>query len=257
MEFKKVTNEVLNEIIAVWQNTHSGLYSNFFGLQDKYTYEYYNSEHTILIRRKEFDFFRIYLLSDSREDIKILLGDLQDEEYVFNVPTKKSIEEWDAVLIAAGFKYYETYSKMINTKISSMKIIQTEGTCFAKLEELDQIHNILKESFSVYTSHIQDRDELIEYINNKNIRVEHAKNGSVCGVVIFSVTGTTATATAWASNGEHGMDLYLDMFNYFIEKGAKRYIFWVRDSNVKVKKLYEKLGAVPLGVKDYTYIKKK
>lgn len=256
MEFKQISNEALNELISEWQKKHKALFSNFFGLQSKYSYEYSNSDNTFLIRQKEFDFYRIYLLSDNKCDLESLLSSLNYDVYVFNVPTKTPIDEWDEVLKVGGFEFLETFSKMSNTKFANLKITQTEGTCPATIGELDQIQILLEKTFSIYTAHIPDKDELEKSIANQTVRVEHAEDGSICSLVIYSVTGTTATASAWLSNGEHGMDLYLDMFNYFIEKGAKRYIFWVRDSNVKVKKLYQKLGAVSLGVTDYTYIKK-
>lgn len=255
MDFNQVSNETLNGLISEWQSNHKALYSNFFGLQKENLYEYCMSENTIMIRLKEFDFFRIYLMSDDKKDLLVMLGKLNDDVYVFNVPTKDSIDDWEEILVAGGFKFLETFSKMSNTKFANLKITQTEGTCLATIDELEQIQQMLEGTFSVYTAHIPSREELIKSIENGTVRVEHAKDGKICSLVIYSVTGTTATASAWISNGEHGMDLYLDMFNYFIEKGAKRYVFWVRDSNVKVKKLYEKLGAVSLGVKDYTYIK--
>lgn len=256
MEFKNETNDTINGLISAWQEIHKSMFSNFFGLQSNCSYEYYETDHTFIIRRKEFDFYRIYLLSDSKTELQTILCGLDDGVYVFNIPTKKTIDEWDEILKNGGFEYFETYSKMCNTKFVTMKHHQTEGTDYAKHEELKQIQDFMKNSFSPYTSHVPELSELEEYQKCNTIRVERSRDGKICGLMIYSVVGTTATSLVWASNGEHGMDLYFDMYNYFLEKGAKRFLFWVRDTNIIPYKLYVKYGAVPMGVKDYTYVKR-
>ena len=87
--------------------------------------------------------------------------------------------------------------------------------------------------------------------------VDHDNNGNVCGVNIFTITGTNAYGNAWVDEGERGLDIFIDMFNLFIDKGVKRFTFWVNDRNNKVIKMHKIMGAKPDGLKDYTYIKHK
>ena len=252
--FKKESNDKLNEMIAEWQKNHKAEYSNFFGLQDNCEYEYYESAHSFLLRKHEFDFYRIYLLSEEKEDLMSQFVDLSDEVYVFNIPTKKPIDEWDGLLKHCGFEYYETYTKY-SIDMSKIGLSPEEDYVEnARNEETDEIMKLLLEGLPVFTAHLPEKERLKQMISENKVRVTH-DDGYISGVCISYVTGTTAFGDAWVNHGSHGLDLLMDMYNGFINRGAKRYLFWVRDSNTKVRKMYIRSGAISLGIKDYTYVK--
>ncbi len=252
--FKKETKDKLNEMIAEWQKNHKTEYHNFFGLQENCEYEYYESVHTFILRKCEFYFYRIYFLSEDRGDVISQLSDLSGEVYVFNIPTKKPIEEWDGLLKVCGFKYYETYTKY-SIDMSKIGLTLVEDYVEnARVEETDEIMKLLLEGLPVFTAHLPEKERLKQMISENKVRVTH-DDGYVSGVCISYVTGTTASGDAWVSHGSHGLDLLMDMYNGFINNGAKRYLFWVRDSNTKVRKMYIRSGAISLGIKDYTYVK--
>lgn len=252
--FKNITRELLNNLISSWQSNHKTVFTNFFGLHNDEDYDYYESGSTFLIRKKEFNFFRLYLLSESKENIVCLLEQLKDDTYVFNLPTKKTFEDWDALLKECGFEYYETYTKY-SIDMSTKQISPVEHVEDARIDESNDIMKLLMEGLPVFTAHLPEKDKLEQLISEKKVRVTRDDNGSVTGVCISYVTGTTASGDAWVNKGENGLDLLMDMYNGFINNGAKRYLFWVRDSNTKVRKMYIRSGAVSLGIKDYTYVK--
>lgn len=254
MIFKKDSNSVITTKINEWMDHHKAVYSNFFGLDENKAYEYIITEHTVLIRVKEFYFYRIYFLSDEKGELENLLLGLNDVEYVFNLPTKKPFEEWDALLTECGFEYYETYTKY-SIDMSTKQITPVEHVEDARIEESEAIMNLLMEGLPIFTAHLPEKEKLEQLISEKKVRVTRDENGGVTGVCISYVTGTTASGDAWVNKGEHGLDLLMDMYNGFINNGAKRYLFWVRDSNTKVRKMYIRSGAVSLGIKDYTYVK--
>ncbi len=253
MEFIQGNNSAIASIINEWMDKHKSVYSNFFGMDDSKAYEYCITDHSVLIRTKEFDFYRIYLLSDCKGELENILHELVDDEYVFNLPTKKSFEEWDALLRKCGFEYYETYTKY-NMDMSTKQLTPVEFVEDATFEEAESIMNLLMEGLPVFTAHLPEKKRLEQLIAEKKVRVTH-DDGLVSGVCISYVTGTTASGDAWVNKGTHGLDLLMDMYNGFINNGAKRYLFWVRDSNTKVRKMYIRSGAESLGIKDYTYVK--
>lgn len=256
MQFIKDTTPAITAKINEWMDHHKAIYSNFFGLDNTKAYGYCVTEHAFLIRMKEFYFYRIYFLSDDKEEIENILSGLNDVEYVFNLPTKKIFDEWDALLKKCGFDYYETYTKY-SMDMSTKQLSPVEHVEDAEAEEVEEIMNLLMEGLPIYTAHLPEKDRLMQLISEKKVRVTHDENGHVNGICISYVIGTTASGDAWVNKGEHGLDLLMDMYNGFINNGAKRYLFWVRDSNTKVRKMYIRNGAVSLGIKDYTYVKYK
>ena len=256
MHFLKDNTASLNVKINEWMDHHKAVYSNFFGLDNTKAYEYIITEHSVLIRMKEFYFYRIYFLSDDKGELENLLLGLNDVEYVFNLPTKKPFDEWDALLKTSGFDYYETYTKY-NMDMSTKQLSSVDHVEDAKAEESEEIMNLLMEGLPIYTAHLPEMERLLQLISEKKVRVTRDGNGHVDGVCISYVIGSTASGDAWVNKGEHGLDLLMDMYNGFINNGAKRYLFWVRDSNTKVRKMYIRSGAVSLGIKDYTYVKYK
>lgn len=254
LQYKKDDNTNINAIINQWLDGHKAVYSNFFGLDNEKPYEYIATEHAVLIRTKEFYFYRVYFMSDNKEEIVELLKQMTDSTYVFNLPTKKPFEEWDALLTECGFEYYETYTKY-SIDMSTKQITPVEHVEDAHIEESEAIMSLLMEGLPIFTAHLPEKEKLEQLISEKKVRVTRDENGGVTGVCISYVTGTTASGDAWVNKGEHGLDLLMDMYNGFINNGAKRYLFWVRDSNTKVRKMYIRSGAVSLGIKDYTYVK--
>lgn len=254
IKFSQAENCVIRAKINDWLDNHKPSYSNFFGLDDNRKYELFMADNSVLIRMKEFDFFRLYLLSDNTDEVVSLLGDLKDAIYVFNLPTKKPFDEWDELLKASGFEYYETYTKY-NMDLSTKQITPIDHVENASIDESDEILELLMEGLPVFTAHLPEKQSLVRLIIENKVRVTHDEDGKISGVCISYVLGSTAFGDAWVNKGEHGLDLLMDMYNGFINNGAKRYLFWVRDSNTKVKKMYIRSGAISLGIKDYTYVR--
>jgi disulfide oxidoreductase YuzD len=253
-EFKKISRGELAEMIEGFQSSCKILLTNFFGLSNDIEYEVLCGEKTILFRIPENDYFRLYILC---ADIPELVSFLKciECECVINIPTKKSIEEWDNALIEGGFEYYTTYSHYLNMTIPSMEKKDTSTIVYAKLADVQQVYDLLYRNFPIYAAHLPSMSELEEMIKENRVIADYDKLGNVCGVNIYTITGTTAYGNGWVDEGDCGLGIFLDMFDVFVEKGVKRFVFWVRDDNKKVIKMHKMMGANPDGLKDYTYVK--
>lgn len=255
-KFIKESKVVIEKLIDDWKIDHKPILSNFYGLEEGYPYEYLMSNSSVIIRKQESDFYRVYILTTDTEDIVPALIDLKGCDYIINIPSRKPIDDWDELLKKCGFEYYETYSRICNPKVATMKKRPTAIEEFAKPTDLDDIMDLLTENFSLYTAHLPSKEKMMQMIEGHQIYVDRYENGHVCGVNIFEINGPVGYGVAWLDKGEYGLDLQLNMFNHFIDHGVKRLIGWVRDSNVKVVKMHLRMGASPDGLKDYTYIKK-
>jgi len=255
-KFIKESKEAIEKLIDDWKAEHKPILSNYFGLATGFDYDYQIVDGTIVVRKKEGDFYRLFVLSTDAAELTTILSCLQ-EEHVINIPSRKPIDDWQAVMKDSGFEYYSTYSRYCNTKIATMKKHKTTLNIHATIENTEEIYQLLTETFSPYTGHLPSKEELEEMILNQQVLVDKYSDGHVCGVNIHTITGVTGYGNAWVDKGEHAVELLLDMYNEMIEKGVKRHVFWVNDANTGVAKMHIKMGAKLDGLKDYTYIKNK
>lgn len=255
-KFIKENKEVIEKLIDDWKVEHKPILSNYYGLTAGFDYDYLIENRTIVVRKKEGEFFRLFVQTTNASTLASILGSLQ-EEYVINIPSRKPIDDWEELMKQCGFEYYSTYSRYCNTKIATMKKHKTTLNIHATIENAEEIYQLLTETFSPYTGHLPSKEELEEMILNQQVLVDKYSDGHVCGVNIHTITGVTGYGNAWVDKGEHAVELLLDMYNEMIEKGVKRHVFWVNDSNIGVAKMHIKMGAKPDGLKDYTYIKNK
>ena len=254
MEFTESTRDELLKIIDGFQCNNKVLYSNFYGLGSFLTFNVFKGEKSVLIRVPEHNYHRLFVLSADRTELTSILKAL-DTEYVINIPTRKEVDDWSSLLLECGFEHYATYSHYMNLTVPSMeKRITTTGT-FAKPDELQQVYDLLYRSFPPYASHLPDKQELAKMIEGNRVITDYGDDGRICGVNIFTITGTTAYGNAWVDEGERGLEIFFDMFNIFIDSGVKRFVFWIRDGNKSVIKMHKMMGAKPDGLKDYTYVK--
>ena len=250
--FSPIEKEELHNEVVIFNKNHKILYNNFYGVKD-YLYEYFKSEHCLFIRYKEFDFYRLFVISDNADILKFSLSQLSDSEYVINIPSKRGIDGWVDIFNSSGFEPFETYSRYFK-KVNTRKI-PVEGISFAQISDLDDISELLYNNFCKYTDHLPSVEELKQMIGNNQVLVDRDNSGKACGVNIFTITGTTAYGNAWIDMGDNAINLYLAGRNVYVDKGVKYNYFWVRDSNEKVAKMHIKMGAKADGLKDYTFIK--
>lgn len=252
--FQSITRSELVSIIDEFQRNNRVIRSNIFSLVDSSDYSVMCGKGTVLFRVPEFNYHRLFVLSTDLEELSSMLKSL-DTEYVINIPSKKGIDDWAGVLEGSGFKHYTTYSRYLNLEVPNMEKRSTSTGSFAKSEELQQVLDLLYRSFPPYAAHLPDKEELESMIDEERVITDYGKDGKVCGVNIFTITGPTAYGNVWVDEGERGLEILFDMFNVFIDKGIKRFVFWVRDGNKNVIKLHKMLGAKPDGLKDYTFVK--
>ena len=115
--FSHIPASEIQALVADFKNTHQIVLSNYFGVKESDDHEMLVSAQTLLLRKKEHDFQRLFLLSSDEAELVALLKTLDDEDYVLNIPTKKGIGQWEQVLSEAGFTFLAQYDRYYNREI--------------------------------------------------------------------------------------------------------------------------------------------
>jgi len=227
-------------------------FNNYYGVNENDNCEIFSADNTLLIRKKEFHYFRLYVMAIDETELSLLLKKLGEVEYVINIPSKTSIDNWDLLLRNSGFDFLDVYSRFYNKAIP---YYPSSIDTFATEDEIEDIASLLYNNFSVYTDHLPTKEEIMGMVAERQIITDH-KDGKVCGVMIYTITGNKGYFNAWIDKGENALSLLFKAKNILIENGVKYCYYWIKDTNKPVIKIHTLLGGKPDGLKDYTYIKR-
>lgn len=228
------------------------LYNNYYGVEADAECDIFKTENTILIRKKEFHFYRLFIMSIDKNELGTLLISLSGNEYTINIPSRKPIPEWDSLLSACGFETLDTYSRYMNDHI---RTYPTNIDTFATHDEIDAIADLLYSHFSLYTDHLPSRKELQKMVANHQVITDHM-DGKVCGTMIYTIIGNKGYQNAWIDNGENGLAMLFKVKSLFLERGVNYCYYWINDNNKPVIKMHSIMGGKPDGLKDYNYLKR-
>lgn len=226
--------------------------SNYFGVGNDDECSVYLGDNTVLIRKTEYDFYRLFIQSADIAEAKKLLNNLNGERYVINIPSKKPIPEWYDLLESSGFENIGIYNRYYSTKV---KLRKSASGDFATIEDSEAIDNLLKSNFSLYTDYLPTYKQLCEMIENNQVLVSRDEQGNVKGTLIYTIQGKKCYYNAWIDFSGKGLFLLYKAYNIAVEHGIQYVYFWVNSTNVNVINLHLMMGAQPDGLKDYTFIK--
>lgn len=227
-------------------------YSNYYGSRLEEGDDYIETESSLILRKKEGDFYRIYVMSVSEAEVIDILKKLPGVN-ILNVPAKSDVSEWKAMMQSAGFEYVSVYERYYYKKVKERK--NAESINYATPEQVEAICTLFRNHFSLYTDYLPAKDEMAALVKRGNVIVNYSE-GELCGAFVYETEGRKCYLRAWYDRGENGLKLLFDVYCIMYLKGISYAYFWVNSTNTNVKKIHELLGAVPDGLKDYTFIKK-
>jgi len=225
--------------------------SNFFGVGEG-EYGLFESANTLLIRKKESGFYRTYLLSSDINELHGLLSALESKQYVFNIPSKKGIDDWNVVFQKAGYTNIGVYNRYYTTKIKYRKSAKGD---FATQDDIAYLEALLTNNFSVFTDYLPTQEELGKMIDNKQVLVSRGEDGKVLGLLIYTLEGKKCYFNVWIDNSGNGLFLLYKAYNIVVDNNIGYVYFWVKSTNYDVIKLHITMGAKADGLVDYTFIK--
>ena len=230
------------------------IFKNLPVLNDTSVYQILETDNSLLIRKKDHDFYRLFVCSNNDADLKRSILSLSEETYLLNLPTKEDIAKQKSILFDCGFELCGVYKRYYNKNIIRR---EEECGCFAQQDDFSDIKALLYETFSTYTDYIPEDEELLAMINNHQILANRYENGRVGGVVIFTIDSARGYINVWLDKTGNGIPLMYKTYNVFESKGVKYASFWINSQNHNVIVLHRMMGAKPDGLVDYTFIKKR
>lgn len=263
---KEVTE--IDVLVAAFRAEHKITFANYYGIAKGYEYDVYTSENVLLIRKKEYHFYRLFFLCSDEVELQYILLGLMDGEYVINIPTRLPIDDKIDFLKKCGFEMIAEYNRYYNKSIQSAyekmcKLSDSlsinedyELVCPAKVDEISQIWDLLNHNFSLYTDHIPNKNELVDMLEQQHVFVNRTHDGEIFGVHIFTTTKQLCYGNAWLDTKGYGILLSKNMVKYALEHNIKTINYWVRKGNKQVIRYHKMMGAVADGMSDYSFLKK-
>lgn len=229
------------------------VFSNYYGIDTSAQYEILETSQSIVLKKKEVNYSRLYVLSIDSNDLLSIFNSLPyEDKLVINIPSKREITDWVELFAATGFSKIGEYNRYYNKIIKERKSAIGD---FAQCDDVDDVYDLLYDNFSPMVDYLPSRCELEMMVSNHQVLVDYDENRKVCGTLIYTIEGQKCYFNAWIDKGNNGLFLLYKVYNIVAEHGIKYTYFWVDSKNEKVIKLHLLMGAAADGLKDYTYIK--
>ena len=255
MKLENINTAKAQEYINAIYSRRSVL-SNYYGQPMEENDKYFETNDTFVLAKPVGDFFRIYIASNEKKELVELLSGLKGTN-VINFPTKSDIQDIDAIMTESGYKQIGVYERFVyNVKnlTGGDVISKIEFASAADEEEIYNLYSGWKE-FSPYTDWLPMHEELKEFIENKSVII-NKQNDKIVGVNICPVIGAIMNLRLIIDLSGGGIKLMNAMFDMAWKKGIKLCRWWVNSQNERAIGFYGRLGAIPDGLRDYTYMKR-
>lgn len=215
--------------------------------------------HNLFILRKRKDFFQCYFISVQKDD---LIEDFYHFLKKINSTVVLDLVGIDNLLKKelrkAGFEYYQSLTRMYKLSESCKQIIHLLPDAFAQVGDEKDVMGILYENMDPLCEQLPDFDEIEAAVRNHTILVNRSQESmNIRAVLFFQRVGVTAYLRFWATKKQyHGKGYGRQLYQQYLQLNAdaKRYVLWVRDDNLKVRRMYENYGMEYEKMQDFVYV---
>jgi len=255
VKLEKIYTAKMQEYIQTIYSCRSALF-NYFGQTFDENDKYFETNDTFVLAKPVRDFHRIYIASNNKREAVEILSNLEGTN-VINFPSKGDICEIEAIMKESGYEQIGMYERFIY----NVKKMTTDDDIskieFAKTADEKGIYNIYSdwENFNPYTDWLPTQAELKKFIENKSVLINR-QNNKITGVNICPIIGAIMNLRLIIDLSGGGINLMNAMFDLAQKNGIKRCQWWVNSQNARAIGFYKKIGAIPDGLKDYTFIKR-
>jgi hypothetical protein len=240
--------ETVNEKIARLRKDKNVL-SNMY-LSDNEGFDVITSFNTVIFKKKEHNFYRLFFISIDEVELIELLNSINEKKCIINYPTKVNIQNVSDVLKKAKFDVVGEYERFThhNVKYKNVEIQ------YASINQLEAVEKMLFNNFSIFLDHLPSRDELIRMIKENRILV-NTIGDELKGLFIYTFYSKRCYFNCWYDESDNGLSLLFQMYGLMHLRNITSTYFWVRKDNVGVQNIHKLMGAKKDNIIDYVFKK--
>lgn len=212
-----------------------------------------NQIHKIYYFIKNSDHLSAEVLKKIQEPLK------QYPNLIAEVVTKESQRDSN-ILERLGFIPYKKYIRKQMLASSWNKHKTAASVKIADERDLDDIFQLLYETFDIMSDYLVSREELLIFITLSHV-LKISIDNKIAGVLLFETHGKKSYLRALCvSNRFTGQKIGLSLMEDYIERNIKEtklFYLWVMSTNKTAVHLYEELGYEDDGLCEYIYLYKR
>ncbi len=234
--------------------------------------DFYLVDNSIFVFFKANGFYKFYYWVDNFEDIKLaktLLDQYRNKSEIsleFTTKNNRFLVEIKEQIYSIGFEFYAEFARLLS---GTNKLQDKENKYFdmfkiAKVEDKNELLEIMHKEFDKIKDDIPTEDELLELINKKSILIRKIENEIVYIQIYEYSHGALYSRMTWIKKEYrkpkytiefyNGDSAYIEQLN--IQNKQIRCYFWV-DTSIKNYKITVKLGATLDGLTSNIFVYKK
>lgn len=234
--------------------------------------DFYLVDNSIFVFFKANGFYKFYYWVDNFEDIKLaktLLDQYRNKSEIsleFTTKNNRFLVEIKEQIYSIGFEFYAEFARLL---YGTNKLQDKENKYFdmfkiAKVEDKNELLEIMHKEFDKIKDDIPTEDELLELINKKSILIRKIENQIVYIQIYEYSHGVLYSRMTWIKKEyrkpKYTIEFYNGNYAYIehlnIQNKQIRYYFWV-DTSIKNYKITLKLGATLDGLTSNIFVYKK
>lgn len=222
-------------------------YDNFLELIDNSIF--FIRRECIFLLKKEEKFYKFYYFINDYKQLNNLKSffNICKQAIIIEIVSKKEID--NSIYKKIGFNSYKIYSRyVIDKKVKSISLIE-----IAKENDIEEIKNLIDNTFDPLSDYIPTREELFYFVKNKELYI--VKNNIIVGIAIYIKNGNNYYFRLSCVHPDYrnGFIGYILASN--IPSDANKVVTWIDNNNESAKKLNLGIGYKPDNLQNHIFIK--
>ena len=259
-----MTSEDIIAKMALWKVDKKKIYTNSNILFSKYPYKKWSaleSKKSLIIVFNEQEIKRIIFYTVDFKDLREIIQNIKGN-IVIEVVSKNK-ETMRREIEGLGFKKLTTQIRVSSKDISGvfnlnapmMKYYDSSIGIVAVDSDVEQINEILWNTFDTRSSHLKSKDELIKQIERGEFYIYKNANNMIEMLIQHIISPKSFYFNQVINRGNKKIfhALTLNLLKKYCEQGGKYAYAWVNEGNISSFKYFKKYTLVEDGVYNNIY----
>lgn len=246
--FQKMDLKQIHYHMLLIKKDKKNTYTNFYTQQDT-SYQVRLLTHSMIILKREENFWRLYFFSNDIEKLENALDEIQN-----NIPICIEILQKEEDIIFNSIEK-QTFYIRLRKNISKIPKIEFEQPPHKKVCA-KKIYELIRKDFNVYFDHLPTLETTKSWAKNKKILFINQEE-KITSYLVFNIKGKGAYINYIANYG--GKDSLIKIWQMFYQELNNFDIefihLWCDTKNAKAMNMYQIEGFFADGLKNFIYLK--